>query len=82
MNNQHVVSNEIESRCCCNVCGKTLRVENGLLKEDVFAAVKEWGYFSKRDLEVHQFNVCETCYEKMIDSFIIPVNRTDKKEVL
>ena len=37
---------------------------------------KEWGYFSKRDLEVHEFAICESCYEKMIDQFVIPVKKT------
>ena len=40
------------------------------------------GYFSKRDLEVHEFAICESCYEKMIDQFVIPVKKTEKIEVL
>ncbi|NLK73981.1 MAG: hypothetical protein GX288_01660 [Clostridiales bacterium] len=66
----------------CNVCGKAIKVENGILKEDVFEATKEWGYFSKRDLEVHRFNLCEECYDKMIASFQIPVEVSKKLEVL
>ncbi len=66
----------------CNVCGKKIKMENGLLTEDVFEASKEWGYFSKKDLEVHKFNICEDCYEKLISTFKIPVNVISKKEVL
>lgn len=66
----------------CNSCGKVLRVENGILMEDAFEASKEWGYFSKRDMEVHQFILCEECYEKMISQFKIPVHIKKKLEVL
>ena len=71
-----------EAPILCNVCGKNLRVENGILKEDAFEAVKEWGYFSNRDMEVHHFNLCEECYEKMISQFLIPVEVRKKLEAL
>lgn len=67
---------------CCNVCGKKIKTENGILKEDVFEATKEWGYFSKKDLEVHKFNICEECYEELISNFKIPVKVINKNEVL
>ena len=38
----------------CNVCGKKLFVEKGILKEDAFEAKKQWGYFSKKKM------VCST----------------------
>lgn len=67
---------------CCNLCGKSLRVEDGILKEDAFEATKEWGYFSKRDLEIHHFNLCEDCYDNLINSFKIPVEVKKQLEVL
>lgn len=66
----------------CNVCGKKLKVEHGILKEDVFTARKEWGYFSEKDLQVHSFNICEECYNKMVSSFVIPVDISIKGEVI
>lgn len=66
----------------CNSCGKLLKAENGILKEDAFEATKEWGYFSRRDMEVHHFNLCEECYEKMISQFVIPIEISKKLEVL
>ena len=47
----------------CNVCGKKLFVEKGILKEDAFEAKKQWGYFSKKDGMLHSFVVCEKCYD-------------------
>ena len=66
----------------CNSCGKKLNSANGILKEDAFEATKEWGYFSKKDMEVHSFNLCEECYEELIESFEIPVQVRKKVEAL
>ncbi|WP_310601974.1 hypothetical protein [Anaerosporobacter sp.] len=67
---------------CCNACGKKIKVEHGILKEDVFNAEKEWGYFSQKDLQVHTFNICEKCYNKMVSNFVIPVEISSKREVM
>lgn len=61
--------------CRCNACGRQIA------KEALWVR-KEWGYFSKRDLEVHEFAICEMCYEAMIKEFVIPVKTTEKTEVL
>ena len=66
----------------CNSCGKQLNTANGILKEDAFEATKEWGYFSARDMEVHRFNLCEGCYNELIQSFQIPVEVKKKLEAL
>ncbi|MDF2944706.1 MAG: hypothetical protein K0S01_3564 [Herbinix sp.] len=71
-----------ENGICCNSCGKQLKFENGILKEDAFEATKEWGYFSERDMEVHHFNLCEECYDKLISEFQIPVEVRKKLEAL
>jgi hypothetical protein len=71
-----------EAPLYCNCCGKTFRVENGIMMEDAFEATKEWGYFSERDMEVHHFNLCEDCYNKMISQFKIPIEVDKKVEVL
>ena len=66
----------------CNCCGRELRTENGILVEDAFVASKEWGYFSKKDLQVHSFVLCEECCDKIAQSFRIPVTVTEKREVM
>ena len=66
----------------CNVCGKEFKIERGILKEGVFEVNIEWGYFSSRDLEVHKFDMCECCYDKMVRSFAIPITVTKSREVL
>ena len=66
----------------CNQCGGEVRADGDIVKKEFLSVRKEWGYFSKRDLEVHEFAICESCYEKMIDQFVIPVKKTEKIEVL
>ena len=66
----------------CNQCGRALHVERGILKEDALILKKEWGYFSEKDLEVHELVLCEACYDTWIQGFVLPVRITGKQEVL
>ncbi len=66
----------------CNMCAKNIKIHRGILMEDIFEGYKEWGYFSNKDLEVHEFTLCEDCYDRMIKSFKIPVQSSDKIEVM
>ena len=65
---------EIE-KIICNKCGKEIIVKNGMSEEDVFSAEKRWGYFSNKDNEVHEFDLCEACYDQWITTFAIPVKQ-------
>lgn len=66
----------------CNQCGRQLRVERGILREGCFGADTIFGYFSSRDGVRHRFDLCEECYEKLIESFCIPVEETVETELL
>lgn len=66
----------------CNGCGKNLKIENGILKEDIFEGKKSWGYFSTKDLAVDSFCLCEACYEEMVSNFKIPISRTLQTEAI
>ena len=66
----------------CNCCGKEIKEEQGILKEDVLTIVKDWGYFSGKDMERHQLIICETCYDKWISGFCIPPQVEERTEVL
>lgn len=71
-----------ERKICCNFCGRELRSEQGILREDALFVKKDWGYFSKKDLELHEFVLCEDCYERLISKFKIPVKIWDKQEIM
>lgn len=66
----------------CNKCGKELECKDGILHEDGLFVTKEWGYFSGKDLQIHRFNLCEKCYDELMDGFVVPVEICEKKSVL
>lgn len=57
----------------CNCCGKEIPVINGTPREGVFSVDYEWGYFSGKDGEKHSFDLCESCYDNLTETFQIPV---------
>ena len=64
---------EIE-KVFCNQCGKEIRKQGDMFAEDYLCVEKRWGYFSKKYNEVHRFELCEDCYDKLCASFRIPVD--------
>lgn len=70
-----------EKGLCCNGCGRILQLENGILREDVFEGKKQWGYFSKRDGQIHSFLLCEDCYDAMVEKFVVPPEVTEATEL-
>ena len=66
----------------CNVCGKNLKIENGLIVEGNMSIDYSWGYFSDMDGEVHKFDICQECYKKLSGAFVIPVDIEESRELL
>lgn len=66
----------------CNCCKKKIIVENGIIMEGVLSVQADWGYFSKKDGEIHKFDICEQCYEEWISQFKIPIDVVSKNEML
>ena len=69
-------------RVVCNGCGKDMEVENGILMEGSFHSDWMFGYFSKRDREKHDFDLCEDCYERITREFAVPPTVTVVTELL
>lgn len=66
----------------CNCCKKELLVENGILKEECITVSHDFGYFSDRDGESQEFDLCEECYAKITAGFGIPVKTRQRMEFL
>lgn len=64
----------------CNRCKKVIPLDKGILKAGVFSAAASWGYFSEKDGEVHEWDLCEECYDKVIKEFEIPPQITEATE--
>jgi len=58
-------------RVVCNGCGRDMEVENGILMEGCFHSDWMFGYFSRKDREKHNFDLCEDCYDKIVAQFKI-----------
>lgn len=63
-------TNKIE-KIICNKCGKEILVCRGVPQEDVLEVEKRWGYLSKKDNQVDRFDLCEDCYDELVESFRI-----------
>ena len=61
----------------CNVCGQLLNN-----KTDYIEVKKEWGYFSNKDTQIHEFKICERCYDRIVKQFEISPKVTEKSEIL
>lgn len=64
----------------CNCCGKTVEGTGKVLNCDFFHGEKSWGYFSKKDGEKQEFDICEECYDRWTASFQIPVETKEMTE--
>lgn len=71
-----------EEKVICNCCKKELKLEKGVLKEEYFSVDHVFGYFSRKDGIRHRFDLCEDCYDKLIQSFALPVEETVENELL
>ena len=72
---------KVLEKVLCNCCGKRLHMAGNHVAEGVMHVGKDWGYFSKKDLVRHEFDMCEQCYDKMIAEFQIPVTMGEILEV-
>ena len=66
----------------CNCCGKKLAVWEGIVREGVLRVDHAWDYFSEKDGEVHHFDICEECYDQLVRTFKIPLDREEVLELL
>ncbi len=73
---------KILEKVICNQCKKSLKCERGYLREGCFHGDMVFGYFSGRDGVKHHFDLCESCYNKLISGFAIPVLSEEEKEYL
>lgn len=66
----------------CNRCGRSLKVEDGYLREGCFSAEAAFGYFSRKDGAVHSFDLCEDCYDEIVAQFKVHVEERKSTELL
>jgi hypothetical protein len=47
--------------------------DNDMIREGVLQVGWDWGYFSEKDGERHTFCLCEACYDRIREQFVLPV---------
>ena len=60
---------KVLSKVTCNGCGREIPCETA----DHFHGEKTWGYFSEKDGRQDSFDLCEDCYDKMVENFKIKI---------
>lgn len=56
----------------CNCCGKAICAEAQKETVSYLTIKKEWGYFSDgKDGTIHSMDICESCYDSMVQDFSI-----------
>lgn len=57
-------------------------MSQGIIREGAISIDHVWDYFSEKDGQVHHFDLCEECYDQMINRFRIPVSIEEQTEYL
>lgn len=61
----------------CNCCGKKIE-----LQEEYVRIEQRWGYFSKKDGVLQTGNICEDCFERIMENFEVPFAEEEITELL
>lgn len=75
-------SNGELNRVVCNGCGKKIVVEEGIIREGVFQVQYHWDYFSEKDVETHKWDLCESCYDDLVNQFHIDIEVDEQVEII
>ena len=65
----------------CNRCKRELKSNGTCLTEGCFTVDYTFGYFSNKDGTRHRFDLCESCYDAIVDGFAIPVEEDEETEL-
>ncbi len=76
------IDNNILKEMFCDCCKRKIHVENGIVKEGVFSIDYSWGYFSKKDGEIHSIDLCEECYDRIMKENNISIFRKENSELV
>lgn len=69
----------------CNCCGKQFTVneiEKTIIEKEFLHIHKQWGYFSGKDGIIHEFDICEECYDRWLENFVIPPENRKATELM
>jgi hypothetical protein len=65
----------------CTKCGKDIKISDLVSKLEMIygcTVIMKYGYGSKNDGTVIQFELCDECAEKIIKDFTYPCNKSEE----
>lgn len=71
---------EAQGKIICNCCKKVISEGNAIPRTDYLHVEKEWGYFSAKDGQKQEFDLCEDCYDAWIKTLQVPVTSQEVTE--
>lgn len=74
-------SNKV-TEAMCNMCGRSIKIQKGMITDGVLSIEYKWGYFSDFDGETHSFDICQDCYKKLEKKFVIPIDKEETNELM
>ena len=66
---ERMIKTEVVTEIICDCCKKSIDTA----KNDFIHIEKEWGYFSHKDGEKQEVDLCEKCWDKITEGFKISV---------
>ena len=57
-------------------------MEESIEKADYLKIEKNWGYFSNKDGNCEKINICEDCYDEIVEGFQLPPVVEENTELL
>lgn len=71
-------------RVYCNCCGKQIEMKENTQTalEDYVVIEKSWGYFSDKDGVRQKMNICESCFDAWVQTFVKAPQETEEQELL
>ncbi len=61
----------------CNKCGKNIDIKQ---YEDFLNISKDWGYNSSFDNEIHEIEICQSCYNNFLSDLKIEPKKLKRKK--
>lgn len=66
------VKKAVVEKVICNCCGQPIYGELSGVHSEYLTIAKRWGYASPFDGEKHILDICPSCYQKWIETFVHP----------
>ncbi len=63
------VEKQVPNHIICNCCGNEIKTNKQHPYPEYISIRKEWGFDSDYDGEIHEIDLCQSCYTKWIQTF-------------